>query len=126
MKTQEVLDAVWPGTFVGDAVLKGTIRQLREALEDSAETPSYIETAHRRGYRFIGELSEPAPDKDTERIAAAIHLAPTLIDSRQRSFHRRPQSECWAAKGNWPNCMAAWTVFCRASVRLSSSPEKPA
>lgn len=63
VKTQEVLDAVWPGTFVGDAVLKSSIRQLREALDDSAGSPAYIETAHRRGYRFIGELSEAAPDK---------------------------------------------------------------
>src|SRR6266536_2094564 len=57
---QQVLDMVWPGTFVGDAVLKDNIRQLREALDDDAESPIYIETAHRRGYRFIGKLSEPA------------------------------------------------------------------
>ena len=53
---RQVMDAVWPGTFVGDAVLKDNIRQLREALEDDAESPLYIETAHRRGYRFIGNL----------------------------------------------------------------------
>src|SRR5256885_739531 len=56
---QQVLDAVWPSTFVGDAVLKDNIRQLRAALEDNAERPTYIETAHRRGYRFIGKVSEP-------------------------------------------------------------------
>src|SRR5262250_3448276 len=61
---QQVLDAVWPGTFVGDAVLKDNIRQLREALEDDAGSPTYIETAHRRGYRFIGKLSHPTPGKD--------------------------------------------------------------
>jgi DNA-binding winged helix-turn-helix (wHTH) protein/tetratricopeptide (TPR) repeat protein len=56
----QVLDAVWPGTFVGDAVLKDNIRQLREALDDDAGAPTYIETAHRRGYRFIGKLSAPS------------------------------------------------------------------
>jgi DNA-binding winged helix-turn-helix (wHTH) protein len=56
--TQQVLDTVWPGTFVGDAVLKDNIRQLRDALEDDAKSPRYIETAHRRGYRFIAKLSE--------------------------------------------------------------------
>ena len=55
----QVLDAVWPGTFVGDAVLKDNIRQLREAMEDDATAPAYIETAHRRGYRFIGKLLGP-------------------------------------------------------------------
>src|SRR5215472_5858832 len=60
---QQVLDTVWPGTFVGDAVLKDNIRQLREALDDDAGSPAYIETVHRRGYRFIGKTSEPAPAK---------------------------------------------------------------
>jgi len=55
---QQVLDSVWPGTFVGDAVLKDNIRQLREALDDAASSPTYIETAHRRGYRFIGQCAE--------------------------------------------------------------------
>jgi predicted ATPase len=43
---------------VGDAVLKDSIRQLREALEDDANSPRYIETAHRRGYRFIAPISK--------------------------------------------------------------------
>src|SRR5215469_5420022 len=60
---QHVLDSVWPGTFVGDAVLKDNIRQLREALDDDAGSPIYIETAHRRGYRFIGKTSEVVPGK---------------------------------------------------------------
>ena len=55
---QQVLDTVWPGTFVGDAVLKDNIRQIREALGDDADAPVYIETAHRRGYRFIAPVTE--------------------------------------------------------------------
>jgi pimeloyl-ACP methyl ester carboxylesterase/DNA-binding winged helix-turn-helix (wHTH) protein len=50
---QELLDAVWPGVFVGDAVLKVTIRELRKSLEDDPRAPRFIETAHRRGYRFM-------------------------------------------------------------------------
>jgi DNA-binding winged helix-turn-helix (wHTH) protein/predicted ATPase len=66
---QQVLDTVWPGTFVGDAVLKDSIRQLREALEDDAGAPIYIETAHRRGYRFIGKLSGTTPNRDGARAS---------------------------------------------------------
>jgi DNA-binding winged helix-turn-helix (wHTH) protein/predicted ATPase len=55
---QQLLDNVWPSTFVTDAVLKDSIRQVREALGDDAASPRYIETAHRRGYRFICQLSE--------------------------------------------------------------------
>src|SRR5215471_2306132 len=54
---QQLLDDVWPNTFVSDAVLKDCIRQLREAFGDEAKSPQYIETAHRRGYRFIGPVS---------------------------------------------------------------------
>jgi DNA-binding winged helix-turn-helix (wHTH) protein len=60
---QQLLDAVWPATFVTDAVLKDSIRQLREALGDDAASPRYIETAHRRGYRFIAAISSAVPEK---------------------------------------------------------------
>jgi DNA-binding winged helix-turn-helix (wHTH) protein/predicted ATPase len=68
---QQVLDAVWPDTFVGDAVLKDSIRQLREALHDDAAEPVYIETAHRRGYRFIGKLSEPGSTAKKPAVTSA-------------------------------------------------------
>jgi len=55
---EELLNSIWPQTFVSDAVLKVTIRQLREALNDDPKSPRFIETAHRRGYRFIGQLAE--------------------------------------------------------------------
>ena len=57
---QQLLEAVWPETFVSDAVLKDSVRQLREALGDDAAAPRYIETAHRRGYRFIAQISAAA------------------------------------------------------------------
>src|SRR4030095_15190273 len=55
---EELLNAVWPGTFVGEAVLKVAIRQIREALGDDQKFPRFIETAHRRGYRFIRLVAE--------------------------------------------------------------------
>ena len=55
---EELLNAVWPDTFVGEAVLKVAIRQIREALGDDPKSPRFIETAHRRGYRFIGQIAE--------------------------------------------------------------------
>ncbi|HSB09874.1 MAG TPA: AAA family ATPase [Blastocatellia bacterium] len=65
---EELLNAVWPGTFIGEAVLKVAVRQLREALGDDPKSPRFIETAHRRGYRFIGQIAETeqAPPKNRE------------------------------------------------------------
>ena len=69
---QQLLDSVWPGTFVGDAVLKDSIRQLREALNDDAGSPTYIETAHRRGYRFIAKVEERPSPKDATDTTQVI------------------------------------------------------
>ena len=68
---EDLLAAVWQDTFVGDAVLKVAIREIREALCDDPRTPLFIETAHRRGYRFIGRLgaggSTTVPPRTDER-----------------------------------------------------------
>jgi DNA-binding winged helix-turn-helix (wHTH) protein/predicted ATPase len=53
----EVFQVVWPDVVVGEAVLTVCIRELRQALGDDAKAPRYIETVHRRGYRFIAPLS---------------------------------------------------------------------
>jgi len=59
---EEVLRKLWPnGTIVEfDQSINAVIKRLRQALEDSAEDPRYIETLPRLGYRFIGPV-EPAP-----------------------------------------------------------------
>jgi len=68
---RQVLDAVWPETFVGDAVLKDVVRQLRGALNDCARNPCYIQTAHRRGYRFIAKIAPACSDAADQNPAAA-------------------------------------------------------
>ncbi len=57
---EELFGAVWPGTAVGDAALVTCIQELRKALRDNARRPRYIETMHRRGYRFIGDKASSA------------------------------------------------------------------
>ncbi|HET8826231.1 MAG TPA: AAA family ATPase, partial [Terriglobales bacterium] len=79
---EKVLDIVWPGTFVGDAVLKDNIRQLREALNDDAGSPAYIETAHRRGYRFIGKISEPSADTHSSKAVSSSEASSGISESR--------------------------------------------
>src|SRR5262245_30075894 len=51
-----LLDALWPGVYVTDMAPMICIRELRKALGDDARVPQFIETAHRRGYRFIGKV----------------------------------------------------------------------
>jgi DNA-binding winged helix-turn-helix (wHTH) protein len=63
-------------TFVDfDVGLNSAIRKLREALEDSADNPRFVETLPRRGYRFIAPLT-PAIDEPTKEPGAYhVHLA---------------------------------------------------
>ena len=58
---EEFLDAIWPGSYVQPQVLKSQILKIRKALRDEARRPQYIETVHRRGYRFIAEVLEHTP-----------------------------------------------------------------
>jgi DNA-binding winged helix-turn-helix (wHTH) protein len=56
---QQLMDAVWPGTFVTESSLLEAIGLVREALGDDRRNPAYIQTVHRRGYRFIGRIETP-------------------------------------------------------------------
>jgi len=59
---EELVRKLWPdGTYVDfDRGLNAAVTRLRQSLTDSAESPRYVETVARRGYRFIGQLQEPA------------------------------------------------------------------
>ena len=54
---EELLDACWPETSVGDGVLKVHIAELRKALGETGRTPRFIATVHRRGYRFVAPVT---------------------------------------------------------------------
>jgi DNA-binding winged helix-turn-helix (wHTH) protein len=57
---EELRSQIWPeDTFVDfDNSLNTAINKLREALEDSADNPRFIETLPRRGYRFLDAMEE--------------------------------------------------------------------
>jgi TolB-like protein len=66
---EELQQRIWPAdTFVDfEQGLYNSVRRLRDALNDSAEKPQYIETLSRRGYRFIGTIHQS--DRRIESLA---------------------------------------------------------
>lgn len=72
LSKDEILAAVWPGTFVGENSLATVIRDLRSALADDAQEPRYIRTAYGYGYAFIGEVAVVAEAAAIAPVAAAI------------------------------------------------------
>lgn len=59
---EELQKRLWPDTFVDfDHNLNSAINRIREVLRDSADSPQFVETLPRRGYRFIASV-EVAPN----------------------------------------------------------------
>ena len=95
---EELQRRLWPDTFVDvEHNLNTAINKIREVLGDSAESPSYLETLPRRGYRFIGRIEsgepeplpiEPEPPKPFWRwkssliaLARSLHIPRSLTAS---------------------------------------------
>jgi DNA-binding winged helix-turn-helix (wHTH) protein len=81
----QVLNAVWGSIAVSDDALTRTVSELRRTLADDARTPRFIQTVHRRGFRFIAATEAIATDhpllagRDRELAALrrAFHNAST-------------------------------------------------
>ncbi|ETX05536.1 MAG: hypothetical protein ETSY2_22405, partial [Candidatus Entotheonella gemina] len=78
---QDLLDAVWPQTSVGDSVLKACLHEIRQALGDTAKLQQFIRTVHRRGYRFIAPVTaSDVPEVHVpEEVAASGEFPPKAI-----------------------------------------------
>src|SRR6266446_4763782 len=81
---EELQKRIWPAdTFVDfDHGLYSAVQRLRDALGDTAETPRYIETLPRRGYRFIGLIKNGNYLEKKAEIAPAE--TPPLLNVRER------------------------------------------
>jgi DNA-binding winged helix-turn-helix (wHTH) protein/predicted ATPase len=75
VKKEELLTAIWRDTIVSDSALASCIRDLRKALGDLSNAPRYIQTVHRRGFRFIGSAAAHA----TATVAATRGAAPAVV-----------------------------------------------
>jgi pimeloyl-ACP methyl ester carboxylesterase/DNA-binding winged helix-turn-helix (wHTH) protein/class 3 adenylate cyclase len=80
---EQLLNLVWPETFVSDAVLKVCVGEIRRALQDECKAPRYIKTLYRRGYRFIGRIQTSGKDIQPGRpTAKGAHVAALAISGK--------------------------------------------
>jgi DNA-binding winged helix-turn-helix (wHTH) protein len=103
---EELFATVWPATAIGDAVLKVCVGEARKALEDTAKTPQYIATVHRRGYRFIAPVT-------AVEAAEAYQSYPPPLRPLHPAISRltHPHARCWSGM-----------PFCTVCRRRSSGP----
>lgn len=59
MEKDELMRAIWPDSFVEEGGLARNISLLRRVFETAADGGQYVETIPKRGYRFVGLLTEP-------------------------------------------------------------------
>jgi len=91
---QEIIRRLWPnGTVVEyEHSIQTAVKKLRQALEDDADAPRYVETLPRRGYRFIypvdgvrvrgGVARPPQPAVETASLPGLRRGSPDLIGKR--------------------------------------------
>ncbi|HXG85107.1 MAG TPA: winged helix-turn-helix domain-containing protein [Pyrinomonadaceae bacterium] len=69
VEKQEIFEQIWKETFVTDNALMRAVKEIRRELADDATAPHYIETVHKRGYRFIAEVFEREEMSEPPAIA---------------------------------------------------------
>src|ERR1700728_4665524 len=92
IRHDELLDALWPETFVQPQVLRTYVLDLRKALGDDADNPRYIQTLPKRGYCFVAPVTDWAPVTNrggAERIDAPGEIASR--DGRPTRFVNRTE-----------------------------------
>jgi eukaryotic-like serine/threonine-protein kinase len=120
---EELRQELWPAhTFVDfDRGLNKAMTKLRSALGDSAESPRYIETLHRRGYRFLAPVTEH--HEDSPQFPARVEEE--AITDREAHHHEgaapgREQDEDrhrgWLAHHKNAALAAAVLVICLAGL----------
>jgi eukaryotic-like serine/threonine-protein kinase len=86
---EELQEQIWGNVFVDfDQSLNKAVNRVREALNDNAGTPQYVETVPRRGYRFIAPVAAP-PQTEAQGPVVTVSPGPAPAPA-QRTSHRSP------------------------------------
>lgn len=74
----ELLDALWPETYVQPQVLRTYMLELRKLLGDDAGQPRFIQTMSKRGYCFVAPVTEEASPQSRMTAPSAVPSAKTV------------------------------------------------
>ena len=81
----ELLDALWPETYVQPQVLRTYVLELRKVLGDDAAQPRFIQTIPKRGYCFVAPVSEG----DASGQAGTVGVAALAVAGNGAGFGNR-------------------------------------
>ncbi len=86
LSKEQILQAVWSDTYVGEEVLRYSIAELRKAFRDDAKNPSFIQTIPRRGYRLIAPVSRRNAAAESRGSVAVLAFADLSAAKDQAYF----------------------------------------
>src|SRR5437870_1580368 len=92
LKTEELIEMLWPDSFVEEGNLTYNISLLRKALGESANDRRYIITIPGRGYKFAADVKEA--DEDASDVIVARYTKSTLLVQDQehsRALEQKPK-----------------------------------
>jgi len=70
----QVLDRLWPATFVAESNLASLVKEVRRALADDARAPRFVRTVHGHGYALCAMADGEAPATGAPATASAARL----------------------------------------------------
>jgi Tol biopolymer transport system component/DNA-binding winged helix-turn-helix (wHTH) protein len=86
---QELMDALWPSTFVNEEALAQVIFKLRRALGDTHGEPRFIQTVLKRGFRFLPEVVKEGAGNSASVDEPDVEAVPAIAGQQQSSFIAR-------------------------------------
>jgi DNA-binding winged helix-turn-helix (wHTH) protein/tetratricopeptide (TPR) repeat protein len=94
---EELQQKIWPSETAGDFEqgLNRAINKVREALGDSAESPQFVETLPRRGYRFVGSIREESDAQPTPTEPSPLSAPMQMSSPPREGPTRRWQARTW-------------------------------
>jgi DNA-binding winged helix-turn-helix (wHTH) protein len=106
---EEIRQRLWTSdTFVDfDHSLNTAVKKLRQTLGDEADTPRYIETLPKRGYRFIGEVEREEPKEETLDPPPVAVIAAERIELPRRAKGKPRPRWIWVAAIGFVALLAA-------------------
>ena len=95
VRKEDLFDQVWQNVTVSDSALTTVIKELRQALSDQAKSPEWIQTVHRKGYRFGKPVFTERDQSADQNTNASIAVLPfvDISDSGDQGYFAEGVSE---------------------------------
>ena len=129
VEKDDLMNRLWPDTFVEEANLTFNIKQIRKLLGDDARQPVYVETVSRRGYRFIANVEEVLTEDSAGQITQRFESdregvpAPQNIETGTAGPQDQPLPDALAAPTKAPP--ASMMMSAESTAAIEAPPDLP-